>query len=74
MRDWIHGSGDRWVSMGVASDGSYGIPEGLVCGMPVTCSAGGYQKVERLPVDHFARTMIDRTVAELSEELAAVEA
>jgi malate dehydrogenase len=74
MRDWIHGSGDRWVSMGIASDGSYGIPEGLVCGVPVTCRAGGYQKVEGLPVDNFARTMIDRTVAELSEELAAVRA
>jgi len=71
MRDWIQGSGGRWVSMGVTSDGSYGIPEGLVCGVPVTCANGTYQRVEALPVDDFARSMIDRTCGELTDELAA---
>jgi malate dehydrogenase len=59
--------------MGIASNGSYGIPEGLICGVPVTCSVGDYHGVEGLPIDDFARSMIDRTVAELKEELAAVE-
>ncbi len=40
LRDWLHGTGGRWVSMGVPSDGSYGIAEGLICGVPVTCTAG----------------------------------
>ena len=44
---------------------SYGVPEGLICGVPVTCTAGGYRRVEGLPIDDFAHGMIDRTVAEL---------
>ncbi len=72
LRDWLHGTGGRWVSMGVPSDGSYGIAEGLNCGVPVTCTAGAYHRVEGLAIDEFARRMIDRTVAELAEELAAV--
>ncbi|MDE1936295.1 MAG: malate dehydrogenase, partial [Bradyrhizobium sp.] len=72
MRDWILGTGDRWVSMGIASDGSYGIPEGIICGVPVTCAGGKYQRVTGLPIDDFARQMIDRTTAELTDELAAV--
>lgn len=71
MRDWIHGTGGRWVSMGVPSDGSYGIPEGLICGVPVTCAGGGYARVEGLEIDDFARSMIDRTVRELRDELDA---
>jgi malate dehydrogenase len=74
LHDWIHGTDGRWVSMGVPSDGSYGIPQGLICGVPVTCEGGGYRRVTDLPIDDFARSMIDRTVAELAEELAAVEA
>jgi len=73
MRDWLHGTNGGWVSMGIASNGSYGIPEGLVCGVPVTCVAGVYHRVEGLPIDDFARSMIDRTVAELKGELAAVK-
>ena len=73
MRDWLHGSNGRWVSMGIASNGSYGVPEGLICGVPVTCTASGYRRVEGLPIDDFAHGMIDRTVAELKEELAAVQ-
>jgi len=72
MRDWIHGTAGRWVSMGVPSDGSYGIPEGLVCGVPVTCANGTYQRVTDLPIDAYARGMLDRTIAELMEEQAAL--
>jgi malate dehydrogenase len=72
LRDWVHGTDGRWVSMGVASNGSYGIPKGLVCGVPVTCTPGAFRRVEALSIDDFARSMIDRTVAELEEELAAV--
>jgi malate dehydrogenase len=74
MRDWLHGTNGRWVSMGIASSGSYGIPEGLVCGVPVTCTAGLYHRVDGLPIDDFARSMIDRTVAELREGLATTKA
>jgi malate dehydrogenase len=74
MRDWLHGTNGRWVSMGIASNGSYGIPEGLICGVPVTCTASAYNRVDGLAIDDFARRMIDRTVAELKEELAAVKA
>jgi lactate/malate dehydrogenase, alpha/beta C-terminal domain len=73
MRDWLHGTDGRWVSMGIASNGNYGIPEGLICGVPVTCSAGAYRRVDGLEIDDFARSMIDRTIAELKEELAAVQ-
>jgi malate dehydrogenase len=73
MRDWILGTDGRWVSMAVQSDGSYGIPEGIICGVPVTCAGGKYQRVTGLPIDDFARRMIDRTTAELAEELAAVQ-
>ena len=72
MRDWFHGTSGRWVSMGVPSDGGYGIPEGMMCGVPVTCADGAYQPVEGLAFDGFARTMLDRTVAELAEEMASV--
>jgi malate dehydrogenase len=72
LHDWLHGTDGRWVSMGIASNGSYGIPEGIICGVPVTCAGGNYQRVEGLPIDDFARNMIDRTVAELKKELTAV--
>jgi malate dehydrogenase len=71
MRDWIFGTDGRWVSMGIRSDGSYGIPEGIVCGVPVTCADGKYRRVAGLPIDDFARRMIDRTTAELADEFAA---
>ena len=72
LRDWLSGTNGRWVSMGVPTDGSYGIPEGLICGLPVTCTKGSYHPVEGLPIDEYARGMIDRSVAEMKEELAAV--
>ncbi len=73
MRDWISGTDGRWVSMGVRSDGSYGIPEGIVCGVPVTCAGGTYHRVTGLPIDDLARRMIDRSTAELTQELAAAQ-
>jgi len=54
--------------MGVASDGSYGIPEGLICGFPCTCAGGEYTIVEGLEIDDFSRAKIDESVAELLAE------
>ncbi|KEO60394.1 malate dehydrogenase [Thioclava indica] len=71
MHDWINGTDGKWVSMGVPSDGSYGIPEGLICGVPVTCEGGVYTRVEGIEIDDFARKMIDLTCAELKDELDA---
>jgi len=72
LHDWLHGTQGRWASMAVASDGSYNIPEGIFCGVPVTCDAGRYKRVGGLALDDFARTMIERTVKELVEERDAV--
>jgi malate dehydrogenase len=66
-RDWIAGS-DGWVSMGVPSDGSYGIPEGLICGFPCVCSGGEWQIVEGLELEPFSREKIAASVAELESE------
>lgn len=74
MRDWIHGSGDRWVSMSVPSDGSYGIPDGLMFGVPVICRNGTYERVGGLDIDAFARDKIQASVQELEEEALAVQA
>lgn len=57
--------------MGIPSDGSYRIPDGAICDAPVVCVDGKYERVTGLPIDAFARSMIDSTCAELSEELAA---
>jgi malate dehydrogenase len=69
VRTWLTGtaSGD-WVSMAVPSDGSYGVPEGLVSGFPCTASGGTYQIVTGLQVDEFSRGRIDASVAELAAE------
>lgn len=74
MRDWINGSGGDWASMGLCSDGSYGIPEGLFCGSPAICADGRYFRVANLDIKGFARAMLDRTIAELVEERDAVRA
>jgi malate dehydrogenase len=73
VRDWIGGTpaGD-WVSMAVPSDGSYGVPEGLISGFPVTTSDGEYTIVEGLEINEFARARIDASTAELGEERDAV--
>jgi malate dehydrogenase len=69
VRSWALGTpqGD-WVSMAVPSDGSYGVPEGLVSGFPCTCSGGEYQIVQGLDLDDFSRSRIDASVAELASE------
>jgi malate dehydrogenase len=68
VSDWIGGSEGRWVSMGVVSDGSYGVPEGLICGFPCTCENGSWSVVADLQLDDFSRARIDASVAELCEE------
>ncbi len=73
VRDWAQGSGQTMLSMGVASDGSYGIPEGVVFSYPVRCIAGGYEIVQGLEVDGFAKSRLELTDAELREERAGVE-
>ena len=60
-------SGD-WVSMGVASDGSYGTPEGLMVGLPCTTKSGEWSVVQGLDLDDFSRQRIDASIAELAEE------
>ena len=72
IRDWVLGTNGKWVTMGVPSDGSYGIPEGVMYGVPVTCANGEYTRIEGLPVDAFSRTAMDKTLAELEEERAGV--
>ena len=69
IRDWMLGTppGD-WVSMGVPSDGSYGVPEGLISSFPATCAGGEYQIVGGLKIDGFSRARIDASVAELAAE------
>jgi malate dehydrogenase len=68
VRDWVAGTDDRWVSMGVTSDGSYGIPEGLMSGFPCTCAGGEYSIVQGLDLNDFSRGRIDASVAELTSE------
>ncbi|HEY8520371.1 MAG TPA: malate dehydrogenase [Gammaproteobacteria bacterium] len=73
VRDWALGTpGDSWVSMAVASDGSYGIAEGVVFSYPVRCRNGGYEIVQGLELDEFAREKLAVTDAELREERAGV--
>jgi malate dehydrogenase len=72
IRDWVLGSNGKWVTMGVPSDGSYGIPEGVMYGVPVTTANGEYTRVEGLEVDAFSRAAMDKTLAELEEERAGV--
>ena len=72
IHDWVLGSDGKWVTMGVPSDGSYGVPEGVIYGVPVTTSNGEYTRVADLPVDDFSRRAMDKTLAELEEERAGV--
>jgi malate dehydrogenase len=68
VHDWVAGTDGRWVSMGVPSDGSYGVPEGLISGFPCTCADGQYQIVQGLDLDVFSRQKIDASLAELVSE------
>jgi malate dehydrogenase len=74
VHDWVLGTpeGD-WVSMGIPSDGSYGIDEGIICGFPCTCSGGEWQIVQGLEIDDFSRERIDASVDELKSERDAVQ-
>ncbi len=70
--DWVNGTED-WVSMGVPSDGSYGVPEGLISGFPCTCAGGRWSIVKGLDLDEFSRGKIDASVAELTDERDTVK-
>ena len=74
VRDWMRGtpSGD-WVSMAVPSDGSYGIPEGVIYSYPVICQEGSYQIVQGLAIDELSRKRMHATLAELNEERDGVK-
>ena len=74
IRDWVHGTAEGdWVSMGIPSDGSYGIPEGVIFGYPVTCRNGKYEIVKGLDVSEFSRARIQLTLKELHEEREAIK-
>ena len=73
MRDWVLGSAEGdWVSMAVPSDGSYGVPEGIISSFPCTTANGEYSIVQGLEIDDFSRGKIDASVAELLDEKNAV--
>jgi malate dehydrogenase len=73
MRDWARGTpDDDWVSMAVPSDGSYGVPEGLISSFPCTCRDGRYEIVQGLEIDEYSRGKIDASAAELADERDAV--
>ncbi|MEV6276456.1 malate dehydrogenase [Nocardia sp. NPDC051832] len=73
IHDWVLGTPEgAWTSMAVPSDGSYGVPAGLISSFPVVCAEGGYRIVDGLDVDDFSRARIDASVAELEAERDAV--
>lgn len=72
MRDWALGTNGKWVTMGVPSNGEYGIPKDVMFGFPVTTENGKYKIVEGLPIDSFSQERIDKTLKELQEEQAGV--
>ena len=72
MRDWALGSNGKWVTMGIPSDGQYGIPKDTMFGFAVTCAGGEYKVVEGLPIDAFSQECINRTLKELQDEQAGV--
>jgi malate dehydrogenase len=74
VRDWVAGSRDGdWVTMGIPSDGSYGVAEGVIYGYPVTCRGGAYQIVKGLEISEFSRKRMDATLRELHEERDGVK-
>lgn len=72
VHDWVTGTGARWTSAGVVSDGSYGVPQGLISSFPVRSEGGEWRIVDGLDIDAFSRTRIDASVAELLDEREAV--
>ncbi len=73
MRDWALGTNGKWVTMGIPSDGQYGIPKDVMFGFPVTCEGGEYKPVEGLAIDEFSQTCINKTLAELQGEQDGVK-
>ncbi|MDR2209220.1 MAG: malate dehydrogenase [Azoarcus sp.] len=73
IRDWVLGSKGEWVTMGVPSDGSYGIPEGIIYGFPTTTENGEYKIVQGLEIDEFSRERMTKTLNELLEERDGVK-
>ncbi len=73
MRDWALGTHGAWVTMGVPSNGEYGIPQDVMFGYPVTCAGGEYSLVEGLPIDAFSQECINKTLAELQGEQDGVK-
>jgi len=73
MRDWALGTGGKWVTMGIPSDGQYGIPKDIIFGFPVTTAGGEYKLVEGLAIDEFSQKCIDKTLAELQGEKDGVQ-
>jgi malate dehydrogenase len=72
MRDWALGTNGAWVTMGIPSDGTYGIPEGIQYGVAVTCANGEYTRVTGLEIDAVSRTRMDKTLKELTDECDAI--
>ncbi len=73
VRTWVLGTAkDDWASMGIVSDGSYGVPEGIISSFPVTCTGGEYSIVQGLDISDFSRARIDKSTGELAEERDAV--
>jgi malate dehydrogenase len=72
MRDWALGSNGKWVTMGIPSDGQYGIPKDIMFGFPVTTQNGEYKVVDGLEIDAFSQERINNTLKELQEEQAGV--
>ena len=73
IRDWVLGTNGKWVTMGIPSDGSYGIPAETMFGFPVTCENGEYKIVQGLEIDGFSQERIDKTLAELQAEKDGVK-
>ena len=73
MRDWALGTNGEWVTMGVPSNGEYGIPQDVMFGYPVTCAGGKYEIVKGLPIDAFSQGCIEKTLAELTGEQDGVK-
>ena len=72
IRDWVLGTNGRWVTMGIPSDGAYGIPQETLFGFPVTCENGEYTVIKDLPIDDFSQERINITLKELEDEKAGV--
>ena len=73
VRDWVLGSNGKWVTMGVPSDGSYGIPAGIVYGFPCECKGGSFKIIQGLEIDEYSREKMNLTLKELTDEAEAVK-